>query len=37
VTPRVQLRQYASEKKFRFETEDLERDAVCVHVNVVSS
>jgi hypothetical protein len=36
VTPRVQLRQYASERKYRFETEDLERDAVCVHVNVMS-
>jgi len=36
VTPRVQLRQYGNEKKFRFETEDLEQKAACVHTNVIS-
>ena len=36
VTPRVQLRQYGNEKKFRFETEDLEQQAACVHTNVIS-
>jgi hypothetical protein len=37
VTPRVQLRQYGSEKRFRFETEDLERKATCIHTNVISN
>jgi hypothetical protein len=36
VTPRVQLRQYGSEKKFRFETEDLDHKSACVHTNVIS-
>jgi hypothetical protein len=36
VTPRVQLRQYGNDKKFRFETEDLEQKAACVHTNIIS-
>jgi len=36
VTPRVQVRQYGDGKKFRFETEDLEQKATCVHTNVIS-
>ena len=36
VTPRVQVRQYGNGKKFRFETEDLEQQAACVHTNVIS-
>jgi len=36
VTPRVQVRQYGDGKKFRFETEDLEQQAACVHTNVIS-
>ena len=37
VTPRVQLRQYGSERKFRFETEDLDHKSACVHTNVIST
>jgi len=36
VTPRVQLRQYGNGKRFRFETEDMEQKATCVHANVMS-
>ena len=36
VTPRVQLRLFANDKKFRFETEDLEQKSACVHTNVLS-
>jgi hypothetical protein len=36
VSPRVQLRQYRNEYKVRFETEDLEQKAACVHTNVIN-